>query len=111
MSQTDHFLSDVFPTNVSEFKSDKIASEPKKQDTRDHELLRISADLASPLLKGLFKNKTIGAAWVAQRFSSAFGPGPDPGDSGLSPTSASFMEPASPSALVSASLSLCVFHE
>ena len=37
----------------------------------------------------------------------AFGPGRDPGDLGLNPTSVSWcMEPASPSACVSASLSL-----
>ena len=39
----------------------------------------------------------------------AFGPGHDPGDPGSNPTSGSLcMEPASPSAYVSASLSLCV---
>ena len=39
----------------------------------------------------------------------AFGPGLDPGDLGSNPTSGSrCMEPASPSACVSASLSLCV---
>ena len=39
----------------------------------------------------------------------AFGSGRDPGDPGLNPTSGSrCMEPASPSACVSASLSLCV---
>ena len=39
----------------------------------------------------------------------AFGPGRDPGDPGPNPTSGSrCMEPASPSAYVSASLSLCV---
>ena len=37
---------------------------------------------------------------------SAFGPGRDPGDPGSSP-----MEPASPSACVFASLSMCIFHE
>ena len=48
------------------------------------------------------------AAWVAQRFSAAFSPGPDLGDPGSSPTSGSLpcMEPASPSACVSAPLSL-----
>ena len=47
----------------------------------------------------------------------AFGPGLDPGDPGSNPTSVSWcMEPASPSAYVSASLSLslslcvCVSH-
>ena len=43
----------------------------------------------------------------------AFGPGPDPGDPGLNPTSGSrCMEPASPSACVSASLlSVCDYHK
>ena len=44
------------------------------------------------------------AALGAQWFSAAFGPGPNPGDLGWSPTSG--MEPASPSACVSASLCL-----
>ena len=43
---------------------------------------------------------------VAQQFSAAFGPGLDPGVPGSSPTLGSSMEPASPSACVSASLSL-----
>ena len=48
-----------------------------------------------------------GDPWVAQRFRPAFGPGRDPGDPGLNPMSGSWcMEPASPSACVSASLSL-----
>ena len=44
----------------------------------------------------------------------AFGPGRDPGDEGSNPTSGSrCMEPASPSACVSASLSLslCDYHK
>ena len=42
----------------------------------------------------------------------AFGPGRDPGDPGSNPTSGSrCMEPASPSACVSASLSLCDYHK
>ena len=40
---------------------------------------------------------------------TAFGPGCDPGDPGSSPTSGFCVEPASPSACVCASLSLCVF--
>ena len=41
-----------------------------------------------------------------------FGPGRDPGDLGLNPTSGSWcMEPASPSACVSASLSLSLYHK
>ena len=34
----------------------------------------------------------IGVAWVAQQFSTAFGPGPDPGDLGSSPMSGSLHE-------------------
>ena len=42
----------------------------------------------------------------------AFGPGRDPGDPGSNPISGSrCMEPASPSACVSASLSLCDYHK
>ena len=49
------------------------------------------------------------ASRVAQQFSAAFSPGRDPGDRGSNPTSGSrCMDPASPSACVSASLSLCV---
>ena len=58
------------------------------------------------LFKGDFR-----AARGAQRFSIAFSPGPDPGDPGSSLHRAPCMEPASPSACVSASLSLCVSHE
>ena len=47
----------------------------------------------------------LGAAQVAQRFSATFGPGRDPGDPGSGPW-APCMEPASPSACVSAALSL-----
>ena len=46
------------------------------------------------------------AAWVAQRFSAAFSSEHDPGDLGSSP--APSMEPASPSACVSASLYLSI---
>ena len=48
-----------------------------------------------------YKNKIRRAAWVAQWFSTAFRPGPDPGDLGSSSHA-----PASPSACVSAYLSL-----
>ena len=42
----------------------------------------------------------------------AFGPGRDPGDPGLNPTSGSrCMEPASPSAYVSASLSVTIINK
>ena len=36
-----------------------------------------------------YKKSVSWAAWVAQRFSAAFGPGCDPGDRGSSPTSRS----------------------
>ena len=54
--------------------------------------------------------KFIGAGIPGWRsgLAPAFGPGRDPGDRGSNPTSGSrCMEPASPSAHVSASLSLC----
>ena len=57
------------------------------------------------------KNVPSWAARVAQRFSAAFSPGHDPGDPGSSLRQASGMEPASPSACVSASLYICVSHE
>ena len=59
------------------------------------------------------KEKMDRAAWVAQQFSATFSPGPDPGDPGSSLVSgrAPYMEPASPSACVSAFFSLCVSHE
>ena len=42
----------------------------------------------------------------------AFGPGRDPGDPGSNPTSGSrCVEPASPSAYVSASLCVCDYHK
>ena len=48
-----------------------------------------------------------GDPWVAQGLAPAFGPGRDTGVPGSNPTSGSWcMEPASPSAYVSASLSL-----
>ena len=48
-----------------------------------------------------FKNRnSVGAAQVAQWFSTSFGPGRDPGDLGSSPTSGPRMEPASPFACV-----------
>ena len=56
-----------------------------------------------PIIKSLY----FGDPWVAQRFGACLGPGRDPGDPGSNPTSGSWcMEPASPSACVSASLFL-----
>ena len=55
---------------------------------------------------GLLKGK-VRDTWVAQWFSTTLIPEHDPGDPGSNPTSGSrCMEPASPSAYVSASLSL-----
>ena len=55
------------------------------------------------------KKYIIGIPGWRSGLAPAFGPGRDPGDSGSNPTSGSrCMEPASPSACVSASLSLCV---
>ena len=65
----------------------------------------LGAELASTFN---LSKRQLWAAWVAQRFSAAFSPGCDPGDPGSSSTSGSLQQPASPSACVSASLSLCV---
>ena len=59
----------------------------------------------------LFKNVQRRAAPVALQFSAAFSSGPGLGDLGLSPGSGSCMELASPSACVSANLSLSLSHE
>ena len=54
------------------------------------------------------KKKKLGIPGWRSGLAPAFGPGRDPGDPGSNPTSGSrCMEPASPSACVSASLSLC----
>ena len=54
-----------------------------------------------------FKKKKRGIPGWRSGLAPAFGPGHDPGDPGSNPTSGSrCMEPASPSACVSASLSL-----
>ena len=56
--------------------------------------------------KGHF-NSTFGIPGWRSGLAPAFGPGCDPGDPGSNPTSGSWcMEPASPSAYVSASFSL-----
>ena len=60
---------------------------------------------------GRYFKTILRAAQVAQRFSAAFGPGCDPGDPGLSPMSGICMEPASPSACVSASLSVSLMNK
>ena len=56
-----------------------------------------------------FKTKVRGIPGWRSGLVPAFGPGRDPGDPGSNPTSGTrCMEPASPSACVSASLSHCV---
>ena len=51
----------------------------------------------------------LGDPWVAQRFGACLWPGRDPGDPGSNPMSGSrCMQPASPSACVSASLCVCM---
>ena len=58
------------------------------------------------------KLETHGIPGWRSGLAPAFGPGCDPGDPGSNPTSGSrCMEPASPSACVSASLSLCDYHK
>ena len=58
------------------------------------------------------KMKALGIPGWRNGLAPAFGPGHDPGDPGSNPTSGSrCMEPASPSACVSASLSLCDYHK
>ena len=62
----------------------------------------------------LVKPLTLGIPGWRSGLAPAFGPGRDPGDPGSNPTSGSrCMEPASPSAYVSASLSLslCDYHK
>ena len=50
----------------------------------------------------------LGDPWVLSGLVPAFGPGRDPGALGSIPRRAPGMEPASPSACVSAPLSLCL---
>ena len=60
------------------------------------------------------ENPEVGIPGWRSGLAPAFGPGRDPGDPGSNPTSGSqCMEPASPSACVSASLSLslCDYHK
>ena len=59
-----------------------------------------------------FLEENMGIPWWRSGLAPAFGPGRDPGDPGSNPTSGSrCMEPASPSACVSASLSLSDYHK
>ena len=57
------------------------------------------------------KKQPYRAAWVAQWFSAAFSPGPDPGDRDGVPRWTPCMEPASPYACVSASLPVSLMNK
>ena len=59
-----------------------------------------------------YKDAIIGIPGWCSGLAPAFGPGHDPGDAGSNPTLGSrCLEPASPSAYVSASLSVCDYHK
>ncbi|CAK7321047.1 hypothetical protein VULLAG_LOCUS23050 [Vulpes lagopus] len=63
-------------------------------------------------LRGPSRPHALGIPGWRSGLAPAFGPGCDPGVPGSNPTSGSrCMEPASPSAYVSASLSLCDYHK
>ena len=67
-----------------------------------------------PCWINLFKIHALGIPGWRSGLAPAFGPGRDPGEPGSNPTLGSrYMEPASPSAYVSASLSLslCAYHK
>ena len=67
---------------------------------------------ATMILIGMTLKLRVGIPGWRSGLAPAFGPGRDPGDPGSNPTSGSrCMEPASPSAYVSASLSLCDYHK
>ncbi len=51
--------------------------------------LDLEVEFEPQVLCSDYLKKSLGAARVAQRFSAAFSPGPDPGDQGSSPTSGS----------------------
>ena len=62
--------------------------------------------ITGPLLVGTYKKSFLGIPGWLSGLAPAFGPGRDPGVPGSNPTSGSrCMEPASPSACVSTSLS------
>ena len=63
------------------------------------------------VVPGPLKNDKRGVPGWPGGLVPAFGPGRNPGVRGLSPTSGSRMESVSPSACVSASLSLYVYRE
>ena len=68
--------------------------------------------LIPTITEQLYKKEGLGAARVAQWFSTAFNPGPDPGDLGSSPTSGSLHGACFSLCLcLCLSLSVCVSHE
>ena len=72
-------------------------------------LLLHALDLSLKLINTIFFKKSANSGIPGWRSGLAFSPGRDPGDPGSNPKSGSrCMEPASPSACVSASLSLSV---
>ena len=72
--------------------------------------MTMEAEIGVTLLQ-VKRNKAGIPGWRSG-LAPAFGPGRDPRDPGSNPTSGSgCMEPASPSACVSASLSLCDYHK
>ena len=81
----------------------------------EHVTLDLGVVSSSPTLGvEIIKNKILGIPGWRSGLAPAFGPGRDLGDPGSNPTSGSrCMEPASPSAYVSASLSLslCDYHK
>ena len=69
----------------------------------------ITGSKNNEIFKNFLKLNDLGIPGGRSGLAPAFGPGHDPGDPGSNPTSGSrCMEPASPSAYVSASLSLSV---
>ena len=73
---------------------------------------KCSRDSYSVWADFMLKFKKTGIPGWRSGLAPAFGPGRDPGDPGSNPMSGSrCMEPASPSACVSASLSLSVSHD
>ena len=69
----------------------------------------LPVELRNPTIRFSIKILHLGIPGWCSGLAPAFGPGCDPGDPGSNPTSGSrCMEPASPSAYVSASLSISV---
>ena len=98
----------IFRYNQAEIKNqlNEVQSKLEVHTTRVHEAEEWEGDIEDKLMA---KRETEGITGERSGLAPAFGPGRDPGDPGSNPTSGSrCMEPASPSAYVSASLSLSV---